>query len=56
MWRSLISHFRGQPICVGCENHPVAADYLCCYCLAKVADFFDKKGTDRTWLTRSHSE
>jgi len=39
MIRSLVSHFRGDPICVGCEQHPVVADYLCQYCLAKVAAF-----------------
>jgi hypothetical protein len=43
MLRSIISHFRGNPICVGCEEHPVVVDYLCRYCLAKVARFFDER-------------
>ena len=39
MLRSLVSHFLGNPLCVGCEQRPVVADYLCQYCLAKVAAF-----------------
>ena len=43
MLRSLVSHFRGEPICVGCEEHPVVSDYLCEYCLSKLADFLAEK-------------
>lgn len=46
MLRSLVSHFRGEPICVGCEEHPAVSDYLCEYCLMKVADFFAEKDGD----------
>jgi hypothetical protein len=46
MLRSLVSHFRGEPICVGCEEHPVVSDYLCQYCLAKLADFLAERDKD----------
>jgi hypothetical protein len=49
MIRSIVSYFRGNPLCVGCEEHPVASEYLCRYCLAKVAQFCDKQSEERCW-------
>jgi hypothetical protein len=43
MIASILSHFRGNPLCVGCEQHRVVHDYLCQYCLEKLAEL-DKKG------------
>ena len=34
---SILSHFRGDPLCVGCEEPRVVQDYLCQDCLDKVA-------------------
>jgi len=50
---SILSHFRGTPLCVGCEEHQVVRDYLCQHCLDKVAAL-DKKRDNNPISRRLH--
>jgi SUMO ligase MMS21 Smc5/6 complex component len=48
---SILSHFRGDPLCVGCEEHRVVRDYLCQHCLEKVEELDRKRDYSRKSCT-----
>jgi hypothetical protein len=47
MFKSIVSHFTDEPLCVGCETERAERDLLCRFCYAKVGAFIERMEQDR---------